>query len=877
MQHFKTVYFSDLAGATGSRKSLTLAFGSQDVEIFDAIEKLSSVRVRDMLGDDSFQVLENRAKQSGKSLNTFCRDKIRETIGSGYFEQREKFSDKLQVTFSGGRHDPMHDWFPYLEGYSPDFVWEILQNYAPNAEIILDPFGGSGTTPITSMSLGKLGLYSDVNPLCRMIIEAKSIASQLPSQERGNLVASLQVLANEIKRDGLNSSADAEIKESYKACFGNSVFFSPENFELVLKARTFVDEIQSEQTRLFVEIAAVRSLIPASLLIRRGDLRFKNEKELSKGTAKLIDVFCDSIALIADDISSMRPSSGSVQCIGESALATNYIHKIDAVVTSPPYLNGTNYFRNTKVELWFTRQLKDKAGLRAFRHEAVTAGINDVTKGKSQLRDEVYQSLRLDEIVKVVTESAYDVRIPMMVRGYFNDLFATFERIVPQLNKDGVVAVDIGDSSYAGVHVPTDDLLIELMEQLGLRKIDEVVLRERMSRSGFKLSQKLLVFDKPSSTKKNRRLPTKWSAFKKNLPHQTGEMAARNWGNQLHSLCSYQGKLKPAIANLLVDSLVPNNGTVLDPFSGVGTIPFEAALSGRMSFGFDISPSAFHISNAKVTRQKRDEVKPLLEQLSEYIAKYQLRESDLDEAKRISFNSSVVDYFHPDTMAEILAARSFFLQPRTDPAFSLLQACMQHILHGNRPYALSRRSHPITPYAPSGDFEYRGLMERLTAKVERSLSHDLGSSFVDGQIWNIDCTSRWPDEVNELDAVITSPPFFDSTRFYLANWMRLWFSGWDRSSFDIRPQEFIDERQKKGFNVYDAIFRSSAERMKKGAYFALHLGKSKKCDMAEEIQKISKPYFRIADVFTESVEHCESHGFRDKGTVTGHQYLVLER
>ena len=40
-----------------------------------------------------------------------------------------------------------------------------------------------------------------------------------------------------------------------------------------------------------------------------------------------------------------------------------------------------------------------------------------------------------------------------------------------------------------------------------------------------------------------------------------------------------------------------------------------------------------------------------------------------------------------------------------------------------------------------------------------------------------DATEWWPADVNELDAVITSPPFFDSTRFYLGNWMRLWFCG----------------------------------------------------------------------------------------------------
>ena len=39
---------------------------------------------------------------------------------------------------------------------------------------------------------------------------------------------------------------------------------------------------------------------------------------------------------------------------------------------------------------------------------------------------------------------------------------------------------------------------------------------------------------------------------------------------------------------------------VLDPFAGVGTIPFEAALAGKHAYGFEISPAAFAIASAKV-------------------------------------------------------------------------------------------------------------------------------------------------------------------------------------------------------------------------------------------------------------------------------------
>ena len=55
----------------------------------------------------------------------------------------------------------------------------------------------------------------------------------------------------------------------------------------------------------------------------------------------------------------------------------------------------------------------------------------------------------------------------------------------------------------------------------------------------------------------------------------------------------------------------------------------------------------------------------------------------------------------------------------------------------------------------------------------------------------------------------------------------------------------------------------------------MHLGKSRKCDMAQEIAKIARYWFSNAEIFAESVEHCESHGIRDKGTVVEHTYLVL--
>jgi hypothetical protein len=68
-------------------------------------------------------------------------------------------------------------------------------------------------------------------------------------------------------------------------------------------------------------------------------------------------------------------------------------------------------------------------------------------------------------------------------------------------------------------------------------------------------------------------------------------------------------------------------------------------------------------------------------------------------------------------------------------------ASLLHVLHGNRPYALSRRSHPITPDAPSGDFEYRPVIPRVENNVERSLDADVPFDFRVGDAFRADSTT----------------------------------------------------------------------------------------------------------------------------------------
>lgn len=893
IQDYKSIYFPDAPGTSSREKNVTVAFGARDTKLGEFSRALTSDELRGLIGHQSWSSVKKASDKKGIGVSSYIKSKlrsaytVREDIKPYFVQQSKLFGgiDPISATFRGGHHEPLHSWFPYLEGYSPDFVRQALLRFTPNAKSVLDPFGGTGTTVIASAQAGLQSFYCEINPLLNLVIEAKTLVMRLDSRNRVMMSEYLRDLAKMVPDWPGLYKADEASRESYLRIFGASVYFSPDQMESVLVARTALDRAARRDIVLgkLALIAAVSCLLAASNLIRRGDVRFKTEKEAERPTPLFLTALSEKMKSMADDLARLDSGLGTVTQLTEDAKALSQIPKVplDAVVTSPPYLNGTNYIRNTKIELWFARILRDDGDLRRFRTKTITSGINDVNDDRivsAELPSEVMK------LVRALERESYDVRIAKMVAGYFTDMKTTFEGVTCHLKPGARVLIDIGDSEYAGIHVPTHKLLDGLLSPLGLTKADEITLRTRRSRAGKALSQLLLVYQFNGEKAKEKKKPVRlspsiarsWSRFKTDLPHQIGERAKRNWGHSLHSACSYQGKMKPSLAASLVDAFLPSTGRLLDPFAGVGTIPFEGALRGHEVFGFDISPMTIPICRAKLECASVQDCMDVIGELEKHISCSQVTAKNRSSAAEIKFNGPLASYFSEVTFDEVLKARRYFLDnPVVTPAQALVFASMLHILHGNRPYALSRNSHPLTPFAPTGPSEYRPLIPRLRDKVMRGLTEDRGPAFREGKIFVQDATEPWPACVDQIDSIITSPPFFDSVRFHLGNWMRLWFSGWDASDFVTQPKTFVDERQKTGFAVYEPIFRQAKERLKSGGTLVFHLGKSGKCNMATEVARVGARWFRTVDLFDETVAHCESHGVADKGAVSSHQYLVM--
>ncbi len=368
-------------------------------------------------------------------------------------------------------------------------------------------------------------------------------------------------------------------------------------------------------------------------------------------------------------------------------------------------------------------------------------------------------------------------------------------------------------------------------------------------------------------------------SFAQRQPYRVAEYGRRSWGHPLHSLCSYQGKMKPSLAHWIIRSFTDPSDVVVDPLAGVGTIPFEAALLGRRAIANDLSPLAATVAEAKINPPTQNDAFGALESLRMAMDEAELTPEDTAAAD-FGLNASVRDYFHPQTLDELLRARRVFLNGKlTDRGANFVWASLLHVLHGNRPYALSRNSHPITPFRPTGAFEYRGVIDRIGARIQRALATPLPESFIPGTGFQGDFRNV-PTTVGGTrfaDAIVTSPPFL-GMRFDRPNWLRLWFCGWQESDFSQTSQQFLERQQTKTLDVYSDFYDMCDRSLTDNGIIIVHVGSGKSDRLVRVLRTLAEPRFRIVGETVEGVAELEQHGLSDKGGLTtAHHLLFLRR
>lgn len=481
MQYFKTISFIE-----GDPKTLTISFSDKEELLYSSLSSLSSNDIRTLLGVNSIEGLSNIATAEHRTLSQQVKFLASNAI------KRKKIHPS-EVTFKAGKNEPFQRWYPYIEGYSPSFVRTLIETNNISDTLLYEPFAGTGTTIFASDSMMIDTVYSEINPLLRSLITAKIKVQSLSNEKRLVLATDLlNAYENIIHSLG---PIDVELQKAYTSVFGSSKYFNNDVLNTILQLSYRIKEQNSILIRTLLNIAVCAILVSVSLLKKQGDLRFKTKKELLSEVRNISDVLPIKIKEICEDIMNFDYRlSASHKCISPNAksIGTATTDEIGAVITSPPYLNGTNYIRNTKLELWFLGYLKNDNDLRLLRDEILTSGINDVKASYRGAYSICELSPLLDNVISELKDKAYDKRIPLMAVCYFNEMLLVFSGLTSKLKDNACILIDLGDSIFSNVHIPTDKILIELLNTVGYYEVNNQVLRTRRSRNGGVLSQFLI-------------------------------------------------------------------------------------------------------------------------------------------------------------------------------------------------------------------------------------------------------------------------------------------------------------------------------------------------------------------------------------------------
>jgi hypothetical protein len=296
----------------------------------------------------------------------------------------------------------------------------------------------------------------------------------------------------------------------------------------------------------------------------------------------------------------------------------------------------------------------------------------------------------------------------------------------------------------------------------------------------------------------------------------------RLWGHAFHPMCSYLASFPAALAHAFIARYSRPGDVVLDPFSGRGTTPLQAAAEGRIGVGNDLNPFAYLLTASKIEPPTAAQALTRLAGLRlawaaeraawEALATRVSRGPDGSgslvpragsrvgpEGSEERVPPEVAIAFHPRTLGQLLLVRTSL--GLADPVDRFLAAALSGILHGRSasylstlmPNTFSMAPRYVRTYAATTGYAApeRDVFDCLELKLARLLRHGLPSGRGVALLGDArDIAPRAQDALRPLALpdrarlVITSPPYLRVVKYGYYNWLRAWLCGFDSRAID---------------------------------------------------------------------------------------------
>jgi len=317
-----------------------------------------------------------------------------------------------------------HGIFRYFGKFPPPIARYLIETFTQTGDLVIDPMCGSGTTGLEALLLGRRAKCFDVSPLATLVSRVK--ITPINRKEAENAIKQVRKFVEFPKKNQ---------KPELIGLRNSSHWFLEETMDSLELIRLAIKQVKTRSSvRDFLNVAflgVVRRVSRATTQQGRLFLDVETaEKDASPFFFKKAGEILDSVTLLP---------KGEVNVLQRSILGTNTEReKTPLVICHPPYFNSYKYSGVNSLELaWMNI---DHANIR-----------------KNEIRE------------------SFKVGKPEKVEEYVEDMRAGLENLSNLLQKNGHLALMIGDTVIRGKYIPVTRMLLARLQST--YKIERAVVR----------------------------------------------------------------------------------------------------------------------------------------------------------------------------------------------------------------------------------------------------------------------------------------------------------------------------------------------------------------------------------------------------------------
>lgn len=329
--------------------------------------------------------------------------------------------------------------------------------------LVLDPMAGSGTVLRAASDQGHRGLGFDTDPLA--VLMAKVWTTPIDTDELRAEATEMVAKAKATHTEEARLSWLDSDKESLE--FVDYWFAEQQQNEL--RKLSYILAMREGSICNALRVALSRTIITKDrgASLARDVSHSRPHRVQSDNDFDTFEGFLKAVELIIARFDEQPPAGRVAMGFGDARSLPNVeTASVDAVITSPPYLNAIDYMRGHRLALvWLGYRIADLRGIRSENIGTERAPGVEVDAGLAKTLVSSLGSLE-----------ALPKRVSRMIERYALDMFQLMEEILRVLRPEGKAILVVGNSTLRGVFIENATVVSSAAELKGLTLLER---RER--------------------------------------------------------------------------------------------------------------------------------------------------------------------------------------------------------------------------------------------------------------------------------------------------------------------------------------------------------------------------------------------------------------